>query len=662
MKDKKKILVAFAGQPNVGKSTVFNILTGLSQHVGNWPGKTVEKKEGIHITDNVEMRLVDLPGAYMLTAFSEEEKVTRDFIINDRPDVIVLIASATSLEKNLYLLSELLLLGPPVLVGVNMMDVAEGQGIHIDTDALSKSLGIPVIPMIATKNQGIKELVSEIISLTNGKSQYAPKVPNVSEDHKDIFDHLEEIIGSYITSPYRTQWVVTKLMEGDPDISKMVEEILPPDKWDEVRKILMEHEDSHLAVVRGKYNWIRDMTAASISHLRKGQILLTDRIDQVLTRPIFGIPILLGMLALVFFLTYQIGSPLQEGIEGMISSFARWIEPALHGAPAWVGGMIINGVIGGAGTVLTFLPILTIFFTLMVLLEDVGYMARAAFVMDRFMHIIGLHGKSFLPMFLGFGCNVPAVLGARIVESRKARLLTILLIPFVPCTARLAVLAFISSAFFGERATVFSWSIVAANIIVLGIVGVIVSKFFLKGESTPFIMELPLYHKPNLRTIVISVWTRIKAFLKRAGTVILGFSVLLWFLSNFPGKTIENSILGIIGHFIEPLGSPIGLDWRMILALLSSFIAKENSIATLGILFEVGEQGLRNVLPLVISHASAISFLVILMLFIPCVATVVVMKQEMASWKWFIFSSIIMLLVSFASGIIAYNLALFLGI
>src|SRR4030066_102322 len=603
MKAKKKLLIALAGQPNVGKSTVFNILTGLSQHVGNWPGKTVEKKEGIHVSDNVEMRLVDLPGTYMLTAFSEEEKVARDFIINDCPDVIVLIASAASLEKNLYLLSELLLLGPPVIVGVNMVDVAEGQGIHIDTDALRKSLRIPVIPM-----------------------------------------------------------VVTKLMEGDTDISKMMEGILPLDKWNEIQRILMEHEDSLLAVVRGKYNWIKDMTRASISHFRKGQILMTDRIDQVLTRPILGIPILLGVLALIFFLTYKIGAPLQGEIENLISSFAKWIEPALYGTPAWISGMLIDGVIGGAGSVLTFLPILVIFFALIVLLEDVGYMARAAFVMDRFMHIIGLHGKSFLPMFLGFGCNVPAVLGARIIESRRARLLTILLIPFVPCTARLAVLTFVASAVFGERATVFSWPIVATNILTLGIVGIIVSRFFLKGEPTPFIMELPLYHKPNLKTIGIVVWKRTTAFVKRAGTVILGFSILLWFMSNFPGRRIEDSILGWLGRLVEPLGAPMGLNWKMMLALLSSFIAKEKSIATLGIVYEVGGGGVRHVLPGVMSHASALSFLVVMMLFIPCAATVVVMRQEMGSWKWFLFSIIIMLLVFFVSGIITYNLALFLGI
>ncbi|MGB9716765.1 MAG: FeoB small GTPase domain-containing protein, partial [Thermodesulfovibrionales bacterium] len=382
MKDKKRLLVALAGQPNVGKSTVFNILTGLSQHVGNWPGKTVEKKEGVHVTDNVEMKLVDLPGTYMLTAFSEEEKVARDFIINERPDVIVLIASAASLEKNLYLLSELLLLGPPVILGINMMDVAEGQGIHIDTDMLRDSLGIPVIPMVATKNEGIKELVSEIISLTNGRMQYTPKIPNVAEDHQVIFNRLKDIVGNYISAPYRTQWVVTKLMEGDPDIFKMIEGILPPDKWNEIKKILMEHEDSLLAIVKGKYKWIKEVTGSSVSHFRKGQILLTDRIDQLLTRPIFGIPILLSILAVVFFLTYKIGSPLQEWIEDIINSSLKLISPILIKTPEWFSGMIVDGIVAGAGTVLTFLPILIIFFTLIVLLEDVGYMARAAFVMD----------------------------------------------------------------------------------------------------------------------------------------------------------------------------------------------------------------------------------------------------------------------------------------
>lgn len=658
----KKLLVALAGQPNVGKSTVFNILTGLSQHVGNWPGKTVEKKEGIYASGETEIRIIDLPGTYSLTAFSEEERIARDFIIKETPDVIVLIANASALERSLYLLSELLLLGPPVIVGLNMMDVAEEQGVRIDVDSLKRSLGIPVVPMVATNNKGVKELVQEITSLSSGNLEYNPLVPDVFQDHRDVFLTLMEAVSDYVLHPYTVRWTVTKLMEGDPEVSTMMEQILPVDKQEKVGLLLRGHEDSLLAVVHGRYDWIEAIIRSSVSRFKRGQVLLTDKIDHMLIRPVFGIPILLGVLATVFFLTYKVGSPIQGLLEWLVNSFARWAEPFLSGAPRWISGIVIDGIIGGAGTVLTFLPILLIFFAFMAFLEDVGYMARAAFVMDRFMHTIGLHGKSFLPMFLGFGCNVPAVLGARIVESRRARLLTIFLAPFVPCTARLAVLILVATAVFRERAAFISWSLVTLNILALGLSGMLVSRLFLRVEPTPFIMELPLYHKPNPKTIGMVVWNRTKAFVKRAGTVILGFSILIWLMSNIPGGRIEDSVLGWIGRLIGPLGSPMGLDWKMIVALLSSFVAKENSVSTLGVLYGVGEEGLRNVLPSVMSHASALSFLVILMLFIPCAATVVIMKQEMGSWKWFLFSVIFMLTISFGSGMVAYRLALLFGI
>ncbi len=662
MSGRHKLIIALAGQPNVGKSTVFNVLTGLSQHVGNWPGKTVEKKEGIHIYDNVEMRIVDLPGTYSLTAFSEEEKIARDFVINERPDVMVLTADATALERSLYLLSELLLLDSPVIVAVNMTDVAEDQGIHIDTDSLQNCLGIPVIPMVARKNKGIKELLSQVILLSDRKLKYDPKIPDISQDHRDIFLNLIELTREHIPAPYTARWVVTKLMEGDPEILKMMEDILPGEKWSRIQSLLIKHEDSLRAVVGGRYDWIEAVIRDSVSHFKRGQVLMTDRLDHVLTRPVFGIPILLSVLAIAFLLTYGIGSPVQGLLEWLVNSFARWAGTFLSGAPGWISGIVIDGIIGGAGTVLTFLPILLIFFVFMAFLEDVGYMARAAFVMDRFMHTIGLHGKSFLPMFLGFGCNVPAVLGARIIESRRARLLTIFLAPFVPCTARLAVLTLVAAAVFMERAAFISWSLVTVNILALGFSGMLVSRLFLRGEPMPFIMELPLYHKPNPRTIGMVVWNRTKAFVKRAGTVILGFSILIWLMSNIPGGRIEDSVLGRIGRLIEPLGALMGLDWRMIVALLGSFVAKENSIAMLGVLYGVGEKGLRNVLPHMMSHASALSFLVVLMLFIPCVATVSVIRQEIESRKWFLFSLIFMLLISLGSGMAAYHLALLFGI
>jgi len=658
----RKLIIALAGQPNVGKSTVFNILTGLSQHVGNWPGKTVERKEGEHISDDARMQIIDLPGTYSLTAFSEEERIAREYIISVTPDVIVLLANASAMERSLYLLSELLLLEPPVILAVNMIDVAEEQGIHVDVNALQKSLGIPVVPMVATKNRGIRELVSKITAVGKGEVEYNPRIPAVSADHSAIFEILADMIKEYVPSPYTVRWAATKLMEGDPEISEMMMKIVSGNTWNKVQSLLIKHEDSLHAVVGGRYDWVEEITRAAVSRFRMGQVVMTDRIDHVLTRPVFGIPILLAVFASVFFLTYQIGFPLQKWMEEAMSACAGWFNHAFGSMPTWIRGMLVDGVIGGVGSVLTFLPILVIFFAVMAVLEDVGYMARAAFVMDRFMHIVGLHGKSLLPLCLGFGCNVPSVLGARIVESKKERLLTIFLAPFIPCTARLAVLTFIAGAMFLGKATLVSWSLLTINLVALGVTGVVVNRFFLKDDPMPFIMELPLYHKPNLRTIGMVVWIRTVAFIKKAGTVILSVSVIIWLLAYLPKGQVDSSILAWVGQLFEPLGRPLGLDWKLITALITSIVAKENAIATLGVLYGVGEKGLLQVLPNVVSHASALAFLVVIMLFVPCAATVAVMKQEMGNWKWFTSSMVLMLAVSFLGGMFAYHLALWVGL
>ncbi len=659
----KKILVAFAGPPNAGKSTVFNILAGLSQHVDNWPGKTVEKKEGIHLCGNEELRIVDLPGTYSLTSFSEEERVARDFILTEHPDVIVLMANASALDRSLYVLSELLLLGPPVIVVVNMVDMAENQGIRIDIAALQKSLGIPVVEMVATKNRGIKELVSQIISLSKGELPYHPRTPKVAADHREVFTTISSLLthhlsGERSSDPGYRNLLAVKLMEGDPDISRLVEKQLPNDTWSRIRALLIQHEDSLHAIVGGRYDWIEEVSRAAIDRFRMGQVVMTDRIDHILTRPIFGIPILLAVFAGVFFITYQVGYPLQKGLEWLVRAFAGQVETALAPFPFWVKGLIVDGIIGGAGSVLTFIPILVIFFAVIALLEDVNYMARAAFVMDRFMHLIGLHGKSVIPLCLGFGCNVPSILGARIVESKKERLLTIFLSPFIPCTARLAVLTFVTAAMFPHAATVVSWSILAADMMVLGLTGMVASRFILKESAMPFIMELPLYHKPDPKTIGMVIWASILSFVKKAGTVILLVSVGIWILAHLPHGRIEDSYLALFGQFIEPIGHPMGLDWKMMTALLTSIIAKENSMATLGVLYGVGREGLVHALPTVMSHASALAFLVVLMLFIPCAATLAVMKRELNSWRWFGASFALMLAVSFVGGVLAYQIAL----
>jgi ferrous iron transport protein B len=392
-----------------------------------------------------------------------------------------------------------------------------------------------------------------------------------------------------------------------------------------------------------------------------GQVVLTDRIDHILTRPILGIPILLAVMAFVFFLTYAVGVPLQNAMSNFIHQFIQFCEPLTTGWPAWLQGLILNGVIGGAGSVLTFIPILLIFFAIMALLEDIGYMARAAFVMDRIMHLVGLHGKSFIPMCLGFGCNVPAVLGTRIIETRKARMITLLLIPFVPCTARLAILTLVSAAVFRENAAYVSWSILALNIAVLGVAGIFVNKVLGKQDA-PFIMELPIYHSPDIKTIIMVIWSRTISFIRKAGTVILGVSLIIWFLSYFPSGKVEDSFLASFGKLLQPLGVPLGLDWKMITALLTGLVAKENVVATLGVLYSVGREGLTNILPTIMSPESAASFLVVMMLFIPCAATIAVLKKEMNSNKWFYSTIAMTLVVSYLGGIAAFNFVKWLGI
>ncbi len=657
----KEISVALVGQPNVGKSTIFNILTGLSQHVGNWPGKTVEKKEGVHRADKMLLRIVDLPGTYSLTAFSEEERITRDFIIREKPDVVVLVLNAAALERSFYLLAEVLLLGRPVIAAINMMDVASDQATQIDIQELREALRLPVVPMVARRNTGIRELVEQITSYGLDAKKPAPHLPQISADHEHIYRDIIAQITPRIREPYTPEWVAVKLMEGDPEVSAMVEKVLDKPAWENIQNILIKHEDALRAVVNGRYDWIEKITRAAVSRFKMGQVVLTDRIDHVLTRPVFGIPILLAVMAAVFFLTYRVGIPLQNWMAESIGFFSRWLAPAMAGLPAWSQGLIVDGVIGGVGSVLTFLPILLIFFAIMAFLEDVGYMARAAFVMDRIMHLVGLHGKSFIPLCLGFGCNVPAVLGARIIETRKARLITLFLIPFVPCTARLAVLTLVSAAIFGAKAAYVSWSILALNIAVLGLAGIFVNKI-LRRQDAPFIMELPIYHRPDLRTITIVIWTRLLAFIRKAGTIILVVSIIVWLLSYLPSGTLEESWLAHAGRTIAPLGAPLGLDWKMITALITGLVAKENVVATLGVLYSVGEDGLVAILPTVMSHASAAAFLVVMMLFIPCAATIAVLRKEMNSNAWFISAVLTTLFVSYLGGIAAYQLVRWLGI
>ena len=659
------LTIALVGQPNVGKSTVFNMLTGLNQHVGNWPGKTVEQKTGVFCHQGTTITLVDLPGTYSLTANSEEERIARDYLITGRPDVAIAVVNAAALERSLYLVAELLALDVPLVIGLNMSDVAEQHGIHVETHVLAAALAVPVVRLVAARNEGVRELVTAALQVAADPASFRPNRPSIRAEHQPVLEHLVALLGDCSCGPYHPDWAALKLLEGDVEVTQQMKASVPPEVWSEIHEILLQHEDAYLDIAGGRYEWIGRMVRAAVVQPRVGAITLTDRIDSFATHPILGLALLLGIFGLAFALTYAIAAPLSEWLSGVVlRGLTSLAQVVLAGAPALLSGLVIDGLIAGAGTVLAFLPILAVFFALLGVLEDVGYLARGAYVMDRFMHLMGLHGKSFLPLFLGFGCNVPAVMGARILEERRARLLTILLAPLVPCTARLAVLAFLAPAFFGTNAALVTFGLVALNLVILAVVGIAVNKMAFKGEQTAFIMELPLYHVPNARTVGLYVWTNTMSFVKKAGTIILLASGVVWALSNLPGGDVETSILATAGHALEPVGGLMGItDWRILVALISSFFAKENTIATLGVLFGAPEAGatLASQVAAVMVPGARLAFLAVAMLFIPCLATVVTIKQETASWKWTAASIGLLLAISYGAGVLIYQAFRLLG-
>ena len=655
--------VALAGQPNVGKTSVYNMLTGQSEYVSNWPGKTYEHKTGRYQKNGISLHIVDLPGAYSLTANSEEERAARDYLITRKPDVVVAVVDAVSLERNLYMVAELLCLPIPIVLALNMIDIAGNEGIHVEPHVLEAALGIPVIPMIASRGQGGSELIEAVIRTIKNPGTFSPNRPVIQEDHLSVLNDIESLITPFVPSPYPPRWVAIKLLEGDEEITQMMRGYLG-DTWEKVHQILRHHDDAFLAVASGRYEWIGRMVRAAVVRPKPGSVTVTDRIDRFATHPVLGVFVLLAIIGGLFWLTYSIGAPVQTWLEvNVIHRTAEWVSHAMTGAPAWLTGILVGGVIAGVGTVLTLLPILVIFFIVLGLLEEFGYMARAAYVMDRFMHLMGLHGKSFLPLFLGFGCNVPAIAGTRILDSQKARLITILVTPLVPCTARLSVIAILAPIFFKSNALLISWGLVGLSLVVLTILGIILHELFLGGEHTAFIMELPLYHLPNWQTIGKAVWARTVDFLKGAGTIILVVSVLMWALSTYPEGMIETSYLANVGQWLAPVGRLMGLDWQMMVALLTSFVRKENTIPTLAVLYGSGTpgSGLADVLGGQLTPAAALAFLAVTMLFIPCAATVATIKQETGSWKWTLTSVGLLLVISMGIGIAIYQAARLTG-
>jgi len=635
------ITIALAGNPNSGKTTVFNALTGSHQRTGNWPGVTVERKEGEYQHGDTKVNVVDLPGTYGLSAYSIDEKIARDYLVTENPDVVVTIVDASNLERNLYLVIQLLELGQNVVVCLNMMDLARKSGMEIDHERLSELLGVPVVPTVAHKGEGIEELRRAVLEAAERRDlDQSSRTVNYGEELERIIGEIGEII-SQIKTPYPPRFAATKLLEGDPDM----EELIPGEmkaRVDEILKDVEEKigEDVETYLAERRYGFIHGLARECVRRRPSlgGKISFSDRVDKVVTNRFLGIPIFLFFMWLSFQLVFKLGNPIADLIDAGFGRLSGWSSSALEaiGAPGWLGSFIGDGLIAGVGSVLVFLPNIMLLFLIFGFLEDSGYMARAAFVMDRVMHALGLHGKSFIPMLLGFGCNVPAIMGTRILESRKDRILTILVNPLMSCSARLPIYMLFAGVFFARHQGLVVFSLYLLGIVLAVLVARIFKSLFFKEEVAPFIMELPPYRMPTPKNVIFLMWTRSSMFLRKAGTVILAGVILIWLLASLPPGVeygSSQSLIGRLGHILAPLLAPAGFGfWQAGVALTFGIMAKEVVVGTLGTLYG-GEEHLRTALAHSFNPLSAYAFMVMSLIYIPCIATIAVIKRE-AGWRW----------------------------
>lgn len=675
---------ALAGNPNCGKTTLFNEVTGSNQYVGNWPGVTVEKKEGKITHDDMNAYIVDLPGIYSLSPYSSEEIVTRNYIIDEKPDLIINIVDATNIERNLYLSMQLAELGIPMVIALNMIDMIEKNGDTVDCALLSSLLGIKVIPISASKGTGIHKLLHAAMHEArhgdgNANVRHIDRHLNMCAP-PDIYTgktktavlQIESIIKHNASSkdlPLR--WSAVKLIEGDEPTLRSLD--LTDTQLDCIEAIVSELEsgniDREMVIADQKYKYICSVTEKAVTRGHEaGHLTLSDKIDRVATHRIFAIPLFLGLMLAIFYITFgALGANLTALVDGLINErFAGFLRDFMvtHGAADWSTGLVCDGIIGGVGSVLSFFPQILLLFFFLSILEDSGYMARAAFIMDRALHTIGLSGKSFVPMLMGFGCSVPAIMATRTLENEKDRRLTIMLIPFMSCSAKMPVYSLFIAAFFPNKRGLVIISLYLLGFVIAVASAFILQKTVLKGGHAPFVMELPPYRMPTAKTLGLHLYDKIKDFMTKAGTVLLGASIIIWFCQyfNFSLQHIENSsesILGIIGSFIAPVFRPLGFgDWKTSVAMLSGLVARESIVSTMGILYGAGDGvGIAHIISSVYTPAQAYSVMVFALLFIPCIAAVTTLRKEMASGKWTALALAFQGTVAWLVTFVIYNIA-----
>ena len=680
---RKEIRVALVGNPNCGKTSLFNMASGSHEHVGNYSGVTVDAKEGNFEYGGYHFKIVDLPGTYSLSAYSPEELYVRRNLIEEMPDVVINVIDASNLQRNLYLTTQLIDMNLKVVMALNMYDELEARGDKLDITQLGYLLGMPIVPTVSRVGDGLEALFDKVIQIEENSDPHLARHIHINHgsELEQSIDRLKVLIqkNTDIRYKYSTRFLAIKYLENDKEVEAVVEKLPNRDeiiaaRFQEQQRIKqMLQSSAESALVDAKYAFVQGALAETYEPYKgkKSRATITDKIDALVTHRWAAFPLFFLILYVVFDGTFVIGEYPMQWIESIVSHFAAFISSVM--ADGWLKDMIVDGVIGGVGSVLVFLPNILLLYFFISLLEDSGYMARAAFIMDRLMHKIGLHGKSFIPMIMGFGCNVPAIMATRTIESRKSRLITTLIIPFMSCAGRMPVYILLAGAFFPKYAGLVLLGMYALGIFVAIVAAKVFSHFF-KDDDLPFVMELPPYRVPTAKSIFRHTWEKGKQYLQKMSGIILICSMVIWSLGYFPNhnnydtpqQQQEHSFIGYAGKAMEPALKPLGFDWKMGVGIVAGVGAKELVVSTLGVMYaddepvateSIDETRLQRALIKSVTPAGALAYMVFILLYFPCIATFIAIKNETGGWKWALFTAVYTIILAWLMAFATFHIA-----